>query len=156
MTTEIPTPSKEATAFAEEWLGIEHQNEEWDVGIVGGDTLQVGNYFYNLIDDVGDGPPRSVSERFGMEVEIQVAFAELLDQFFSYMTRRRDTATEPPPLGIWVLGITHDGWCEKAKLVKQEDDTMWWTGLGGWDVIHFPQWIIYPDPPAVQKYEVRS
>lgn len=107
MTTTIPTPSKEAVAFASEWLGIEHQEDDWDVGIIGGDTLQAGNYFYNLIDDMGDGPPRSVSERFGMEVEIQTAFAELLDQFVERMTGWRSVDKELPGDGDDVVAVQY-------------------------------------------------
>lgn len=83
---ENQTPSPRAIAFAKAWLGIEHEPQDWDVGIWGGDYAQVGESFFNLIDEPSNGP-RSNSERDNIETELVHAFAELLDLYAAQEAR---------------------------------------------------------------------
>lgn len=78
--TDTAKPSKEAMAFAATWLGVEHENADWDVGIIGGDYIQVGNGFFSMVEDTHAGPLSPTGRRL-IEDEVIVAFAELLDLY---------------------------------------------------------------------------
>lgn len=114
MTTQ--TPSAKAIAFAESWLGIEHEPRDWDVGIFGGDFAQVGGSFFNLIDDMGE-PPRSESTRSNIQTELVHAFAELLDMFAGpevqalLEERKRQNekwGEQNHGLPVWILILTEE------------------------------------------------